>query len=199
MRNLHALPLSPLRSSHFATDKSMLATLLLGSATRQLQATLMLFCVALATSAACDADIVPLALTVSGKIEIRNASDGQTYYFDERALLSLPQHEIATSTPWTPTAKFRGPLLEDVLDHVKASGTQLDIVAYDGYVSRDIPTTDIETFHPLLAYTRDGVPLKLRDLGPLFLVYPLDRNEKSLRTSDYATREIRQIRAIVVK
>lgn len=177
----------------------MIATLLSGMVTRRLLATLALFCIALATSAPCDADIVPLALTVSGKIDIRNTSDGQAYHFDERALQSLPQHEIVTSTPWTPIAKFRGPLLEDVLDHVKANGTHLDIVAYDGYISRDIPTTDIGTFHPLLAYSRNGISLRLRDLGPILLVYPLDRDEKSLKTSNYETRQIRQIKAIIVK
>ncbi|KVL61355.1 oxidoreductase [Burkholderia ubonensis] len=159
----------------------------------------MVSCLALSMSATGHADIVPLALMVSGKIQIHNDTNHQTYCFDQRSLQALPQYEMDTSTPWTPVARFRGPLLEDVLDRVKATGTHLDIEAYDGYVAHDIPTTDIVAFHPLLAYMKDGTFLKLRDLGPLFLVYPRDRHQRSLRTSDYSTREIRQIKAIVVK
>lgn len=144
-------------------------------------------------------DIVPLALTISGKIQIQNDSDHQAYYFDQHALQAFPQHEMNTSTPWTPVARFRGPRLEDLLDYVKARGTHLDIEAYDGYVAHDIPITDATTFHLLLAYMKDGTFLKLRDMGPLLLVYPREGNHQALKTSDYATREVRQIKAIIVK
>jgi hypothetical protein len=144
-------------------------------------------------------DIVPLALSVSGKIQVYNDSTQQTYYFDQRALQALPQYEMTTSTPWTPVARFRGPRLEDLLRHVKATGTRLDIEAYDGYIARDIPVADATTFHLLLAYMKDGAYLKLRDMGPLLLLYPRDGEYQSLRTSEYSTREVRQIKAIVVK
>jgi hypothetical protein len=160
-------------------------------------------CVALPTSipghADSHVDIVPLAVTISGKIQIYSDPNQQAYRFDQNTLLSLPQHEMVTATPWTSVAKFKGVLLEDVLARVKAGGEYLDIVAYDGYIAHDIPITDIAAFHPLLAYMKDGVFLKLRDVGPLFLVYPRDMDQRSLRTSDYATREIRQIKAIIVK
>ncbi|WP_082746950.1 oxidoreductase [Burkholderia sp. MSMB1826] len=170
-------------------------------AQRLLQYTI--FCLALSISAPgysdSHVDIVPLALTISGKIQIRNDPNQETYHFDQDALLSLPQHEIVTATPWTSVAKFKGILLEDVLARVKARGAYLDIVAYDGYVAHDIPMTDIIAFHPLMAYMKDGIFLKLRNLGPLFLVYPRGMDQNILRTSDYATREIRQIKEIYVK
>lgn len=161
------------------------------------------FSLTLALSANCLADsvvdVVPLGLSITGRINAHNDVTNQVYYLNSSELLSLPQHKLVTATPWTPVAEFKGPLLEDVLQRVKATGRYLDIVAYDGYVARDIPITDLTRFHPVLAYMKDGVFLKLRNLGPLFLVYPLDSNQRSLRTSDYSMREIRQIRSITIK
>ena len=39
----------------------------------------------------------------------------------------------------------------------------------------DIPVSDIEQFDILLANKMDGNPLKVRDFGPYFVIYPMDK------------------------
>ncbi|URV26216.1 oxidoreductase [Burkholderia gladioli] len=145
------------------------------------------------------ADIVPLELTVSGNIDAHTDAGRTLYRFDRAALEALPQYEMTTSTPWTPVWTFRGPRLEDILERVQSRGSRIDIVAYDGYVLHDVQVSDVKSFHPLLAYMANHAYLRLRDLGPLFLVYSRDDDREILKAADYTTREIRQIKAIVVK
>lgn len=156
-------------------------------------------CVIALLSSGAQADIVPLALTVSGKIHNTNESACHCFLFDKRALQSLPQAELTTSTPWTESSTFRGPRMEDVLKHVGAYGTKIDLVAYDGYVLHDVPIGDIQEFHPLLAYMSNGIYLRLRDMGPLFFVYSRDNEKDLTKRLDYTTREIRQVKAVLVK
>ncbi len=160
---------------------------------------ILLCCTIVLPSRGARADIVPLALTVSGKIRNTNESACKCFVFDKRALQILPQAELTTSTPWTEPSTFRGPKMEDILKQVGAYGTKIDLVAYDGYVLHDVSIEDIQTFHPLLAYMSNGTYLRLRDMGPLFFVYSRDSEKDLTKKLDYTTREIRQVRAVLVK
>lgn len=118
--------------------------------------------------------------------------------WDSAMLEQLPQHEIKTHTPWFNEAKtFRGPLLQDVLAKVGATGKQLTITALNDY-SVQVPTSDAEQYRVILARTINGKPLSVRDKGPLFLVYPFDQYPE-LQNKLYYGRAIWQISAIKVE
>lgn len=118
--------------------------------------------------------------------------------WDSAMLDQLPVHEIKTHTPWYDEAKtFRGPLLQDVLAKVGATGKQLTITALNDY-SVQVPTSDAEQYQVILARTMNGKPLSVRDKGPLFLVYPFDQYPE-LQNKLYYGRAIWQISAIKVE
>ncbi|MNP78119.1 hypothetical protein D3C76_1756660 [compost metagenome] len=51
----------------------------------------------------------------------------------------------------------------------------------------------------ILAYKMDGVMLKIRNFGPLFLVYPRDAAGPELNSPLYNSRFIWQVDRIVIK
>jgi hypothetical protein len=135
-------------------------------------------------------------LTVSGQITVKNAGDKAS--FDMAMLEALPQHSFTTRTPWyDKPVRFTGPLLADVLDAVKANGTVLEATALNDYTIT-IPMTDAREFKVVVARLLNGEPMRVRDKGPLFVIYPFD-SSLELRKSVYYERSIWQLKALNVK
>jgi len=118
--------------------------------------------------------------------------------WDSAMLDQLPVHEIKTNTPWYDEAQtFSGPLLQDVLTKVGASGKQLTITALNDY-SVVVPVSDAAQYQVILARSINGKPLSVRDKGPLFLIYPFDQYPE-LQNKLYYGRAIWQISSIKVE
>lgn len=111
-------------------------------------------------------------LEISGKIAHTNAPERAR--FDLKALESLGITKITTSTPWTEGKKvFEGVRLRDLLQAVGADGATITPVALNDY-KLDIPREDFDKYPVILAYRMDGEELRVRDKGPLWVVYPRD-------------------------
>jgi len=137
----------------------------------------------------------PVILTVSGQIGITNSPQG--FEFDMAMLAALPQHEFRTRTPWhTGTPQFTGPLLRTVLDTVQAKGHTVRAVALNDY-KVDIPASDAKDWDVIVARLVDGQPMRVRDRGPLFIIYPFD-SKAELRDPRYTNRSAWQLRRIEV-
>lgn len=136
-------------------------------------------------------------LTVSGRLQRTNDTTGQSYAFREEELLALPQRSITTATIWTPTARFTGPALADVLSHVQASGETIRLSALNDY-SVDVPWSDLDSYAPILAHSRDGQRMDVAKYGPLWLMYPRDQFPNELGGRLAASRFIWQVQAIKV-
>ena len=135
-------------------------------------------------------------LTISGKIAATNA--GNTAIFDMKMIEALPQHSFTTSTPWfDKPVKFTGPLLSDVMAAVKASGTVLGALAINDY-RIEIPLSDTIRHEVIMARLINDQPIRVRDKGPLFIIYPFDRSIE-LRSSTYYERSIWQLKALEVQ
>jgi hypothetical protein len=157
-------------------------------------------CLAAATSAvAADAALSPprgrVILTVTGKIARRNAADAAC--FDLAMLDALPQGRFYGETPWTKgLTTFAGPLGAAVLDAVGATGGNLRVIALNDY-SADVPVEDLRRHAVILATRRDGEVMAIRDKGPLWLIYPMDK-EPSLRVETTYNRSVWQVNLIEV-
>ncbi len=136
-------------------------------------------------------------LTVSGRLQRTNDPAGQGYAFSAEEFLALPQRDITTATIWTPTARFTGPALADVLAHVQARAETIRLSALNDY-SVDVPWADLERFAPILAHSRDGRRMGVAKYGPLWLMYPRDQFPAELGGRLAASRFIWQVRAIKV-
>jgi hypothetical protein len=146
-------------------------------------------------------DVSPAAtvLTVRGTGLGPPARDGR-FDFSLAAIKAMPQHRVATTTPWYKgTNEFTGPLLREVLRAagVPAGGEgRLRCTALNDY-RVEIPLDDPQRFDVVLAHLLDGKPMSVREKGPLFVMYPFDRRPE-LRTTAYFSRCIWQLKLIEV-
>lgn len=126
-----------------------------------------------------------VVLTIGGRVGEPNA--GALAVFDMTMLERLPQHSFVTRTPWfTQPRKFSGPLLRDVLATAGCDGTTLRATALNDY-EVELPFDDARQHDVLLARLLDDQPMSVRDMGPLFIIYPFDR-DPALRNTIYYSR-----------
>ncbi len=109
-------------------------------------------------------------LTVTGNIAETNGE--QSAVFDRAMLEQLGTTEIVTHTPWTEgEVRFTGVRLDQLLDAIGAKGTQLKAVAANDYAV-EIPLDEVRRYPAILAMSMNGERLRLRDKGPLWIIYP---------------------------
>ncbi|HJV72485.1 molybdopterin-dependent oxidoreductase [Ideonella sp.] len=137
-----------------------------------------------------------VVLSIDGQIRRTNADARAD--FDLEMLAALPQRQLVTHTPWHQGPQtFTGPLLRDVLAEVGAAGQRLVAVALNDYRC-EIPVDDTAQFDVVLARLHNGEAMRVRDKGPLFIVYPFD-SDPQLRSERYYARSAWQVRRLIVQ
>jgi hypothetical protein len=112
-------------------------------------------------------------LEIKGRISIANTPEN-TALFDREMLEQMGVTKVQTSTPWTDGQPvFEGVLMRELLKRVGASGHTITAVALNDYKVK-LPISDFEKYPIILAYKMDGQVLKVRDKGPLWIIYPQD-------------------------
>jgi hypothetical protein len=113
-----------------------------------------------------------IILEITGKITNTNA--GNRAQFDLPMLEKLGISRRKTSTAWTEGQPvFEGVLMKDLFNQVGATGDKVTVVALNDY-KVDIPMSDFKNFPVILAYRMDGQALRVKDKGPLWIIYPAD-------------------------
>jgi hypothetical protein len=100
---------------------------------------------------------------------------GQLTRYTFNQLTELPNTSITTDTPWTQkNLTFSGVTFKDLLKDlaIKSTHIEIKVTALNNYWSV-IPYSDIEQYQPILALTKDGKSMVIRDKGPLWVIYPL--------------------------
>jgi len=137
----------------------------------------------------------PVVLVITGDIARSNGPNRAS--FDLDMLKQIGMTSLVTSTPWTEgTSKFEGVLARDVLHYVGARGDHITAISMNDYLV-EIPTRDFIDHDVIFALKRDGKFLGLRDMGPVLIVYPFDR-DASLWTESVFTRCVLQLGAVYV-
>jgi hypothetical protein len=144
------------------------------------------------------AHAAPFMLSIKGRIANTNDPAHSVYQISEAELLALPVHSITTSTTWTPTSTFTGPLLSDVLERAGAQTDSVEVHTLDDY-SYTIHVSEARKYGAILAYSKNGVRLKTSDFGPLFLVYPRDTYPAQLSGAAADAKFVWQIDALILK
>ncbi len=135
-------------------------------------------------------------LSVTGKVGDKNTPDAAA--FDLAMLEKLPQQTFTTMTPWDKKPiQFTGPLLRDVLNAAKASGTTIKAAALNDYQT-SIPLADAKSFDVIVAHKMNGEAIPVKTKGPLFIVYPFD-TKAELRTSTYYERSAWQLKSMAIE
>jgi hypothetical protein len=134
-------------------------------------------------------------LTVTGHITQANAGSGAA--FDLDMLENLDGRKGSMETPWTTgKTEFSGPYLRAVLAAAGASGKKLLVKAINDYAA-EVPFEDAEKLDTILAVRMNGEEMSVREKGPVFLIYPFDK-DKSLYNEKYFSRSVWQIKEIEV-
>jgi len=121
-------------------------------------------------------------LVVSGAIAHHNRADHAE--FDQAMLRSLDWIEVETFTSFTQGRQvFAGPTLVSLLDAVGAQGAMLYATAINDY-SVEIPVHHARAHGVILAMERNGKPMRIREKGPIWIVYPLTEAEAAARPFD---------------
>jgi hypothetical protein len=116
----------------------------------------------------------PVILTLSGSI--RNTNAGDKAEFDRAMLEALGTTTRQMATPWTVGEPvFEGVKMTDVLKAVGANGDTVTATALNDYVM-DIPLSDFENYPVILALKMNGEYMRIRDKGPLWIIYPHDEH-----------------------
>lgn len=111
-------------------------------------------------------------LEVTGAIKASNVGDKAV--FDLAMLEGLGNTEIVTTTAWTEGKQtFEGVLLSAIIERVGTDSDTAVAIALNDY-KVDIPVEDFGKYPVILAYRMNGKELKIRDKGPLWVVYPQD-------------------------
>ena len=135
-------------------------------------------------------------LVVSGKIENTNA--GETAQFDRSQLEALAPAVLETSTPWTEgVQRFDGFPVTALLDLVGATGNTLRATAINDYAVT-MPVEELVRSKAFVAVRQNGEPMKVRDRGPLWIIFPYDSDAR-LTGDDFLNWSIWQLKSIEIQ
>ncbi len=111
-------------------------------------------------------------LTISGDIARPNVGDEAR--FDREMLMGIAPTEVRTRTPWhSDSGRYEGPLLREVLAAAGVRSERVWVRALNDYEA-EIPLAELEAYDVILAMSRNGSPMQIREFGPLFVLYPFD-------------------------
>jgi hypothetical protein len=136
-----------------------------------------------------------VVLTVKGRISETNAPSAAV--FDMAMLSALPRTSFEATTRWTDEALFEGVLLRDLMTAVGADGTVIVATALNDF-SAMIPMDEVFRFPVLVATHMNGEPMKVRDFGPLWIVYDVDGHPE-LQTLQTERKMVWQLKELVVR
>lgn len=149
-----------------------------------------------APGSAVEAPAGPALLTISGAIGVTNRD--QTLVLDRAAFEALPMTTVKTETPWTEgMAIFEGVPLKSLLDLAGATGKQVHAIALNDYAV-DVPIEDAANPQVIVAYRMNGETMRVRDKGPLWLIYPLS-DDPTLRNEATHSKMIWQIKVLDIR
>ncbi len=143
-------------------------------------------------------------LQIVGAVENSNSVitvDGQEQAvtaLDMKMLESLPVETITTRTPWTKgDTEFTGVRMNVLMEYVGANDNDITLSALDEY-SIDVTDPEYDAYPVILAYKVDGEYISVRELGPLWVMYPFD-DYPDLDTSTNKARSVWQLTHIWVR
>lgn len=132
-------------------------------------------------------------LTINGNIKNHNADNA--IHFDQQMLDNLPPHTFKTTTPWTEgVIEFTGVRISEILKYAGAGSGEFRANALDKYAI-DVNDIDFDKIPAIIAYKKNGKAMRVRDLGPLWLMFPFDafpkiNNEKHKNASVWQLIEL---------
>ncbi len=106
--------------------------------------------------------------------------------FDMAMLKAMPQHEVATTTPWDEgLRRFSGVRISDLFEAVGAESSTFLARGVDDYQA-EFSGVDVDKYPVIVALEEDGAPISVRNLGPLRIIFPFDDHPELLTNNNKA-------------
>ncbi len=140
-------------------------------------------------------------LVIDGNITQSNSTrnNNPVALFDMALLKSLGSTTFKTSSPWTPLSEFTGVRLNTLLASVGVNFEDVTIrasAANDYWF--DLSEIDFDKYPIMVAYEKNGKTLSVRELGPLWIVFPWDANPELLTEKNKAS-SVWQLLSLTIK
>jgi len=149
-----------------------------------------LFTIVLASTASASSREITLEWSSADGRVLRSES------LDMAAFEALPQTTVRTETPWTSGVQtFTGVLLSALAQRGGRPVREARIVALNDY-SATVPAADWKAYGILVASRHNGEPMRIREKGPFWVVYPID-GFAELDKQIYHARMVWQIKSIL--
>lgn len=120
-----------------------------------------------------------------------------TYSLSELAE-TLPKDTFTTQLPWYPQANsFTGFKIIDLLNYLKVGQvSSVSFFAINDYAA-NISMEDLSRYEPIIAYHMNGYEMKIRNKGPFWLVYDLDKYPQ-INNEVYYTHMVWQLEKMTI-
>jgi len=123
---------------------------------------------------------------------------GRVQQFSYESLEQMPATSFRTNTPWTEGAvEFEGVAVSDFLAAAGVEAVTLKASALNDY-NASFTLEEAEKYGAIIAYKIDGQHFGVRDKGPLWLIYPMDK-DKVLTTDHFINHMVWQLDALTVE
>jgi len=108
-------------------------------------------------------------------VHVKNAGQAdEITHFSREELLALGQIALTTENDFVDgKPRFEGPLMRDLIAAVSGQNTEVARLFAENDYTVEIPTQEFLDYDVVLALTQDGKNLSLRDMGPIWLIYPM--------------------------
>lgn len=110
----------------------------------------------------------------------------------------LPQTTITTQLPWINSqAAFKGVKLSTLLKMHNIKPSLIRLKALNDYTT-EVTWQEMMQYEPIIAIKKNEQYLKIRDYGPFWLIFPLDKYDELQQTA-YLAKMIWQLESIKVE
>ncbi|GAA3534949.1 molybdopterin-dependent oxidoreductase [Zobellella aerophila] len=124
--------------------------------------------------------------------------DNKQIRFDIAALEAMDTLILRTSTPWSDGVQtFTGVRLSQLLADIGAQHHDIEAQALNNYKT-GLDWNTLANYPVIIAFKRNGQPMRIRDKGPLWIIYPLD-DYPELRTLNNESKMVWQLHRLVVR
>ena len=146
-----------------------------------------------APSAADDPSSLSLRLSV-----MPSAGHAREIELNRDQILALPKRTVKTMTPWTDgLVDFEGVPLAELIRIAGASPTRIQATALNNYAV-EVPAADAGIADVIVAYRMNGEYMRVRDKGPMWLIYPLT-SQPELDTEATHAKMIWQLKSLELR
>lgn len=114
-------------------------------------------------------------------------------------LKNLPANDVRTKTIWTDKSHaFSSVSFKDLMDHldVNPKGKTITMIALNDY-SIEVELDTLIEHNAFIAYAMDGKKMRIRDKGPLWVLYPFS-DKPEINIPPYQAHSIWQLKTIVI-